>query len=246
MSAFFWILTSTLLMSLIAWIGLILVAFNEETLQKFVQLLVAFTAGTLMAGAILHLIPEAVQRRGTTEGLLVWVLIGFTVFLLLEQLLHWNHEQRLSSDVKAPVTYLILVADGLHNFLGGLAIGGSFLVSPRVGIITWIIAAAHEIPQELGDFAILIHGGWEKRRALIINFISALTIVPGGILAWSMAGTIETILLLPFAAGNFLYIAASNLIPKIKHSETLAEDMVNLVMFILGLLVIYVSTLAVS
>lgn len=177
-----WIVLSASAMSMIAWVGLVLVALGEDVLMRFLRVLAVFAAGALMAGAFLHLIPEAVQKQGTGGYAYMWMLTGLTLFLLMEQRLHWQHDHRLSSSVKVPVTYLILPADGLHNVLGGLAIGGSFHVSPRVGIITWVVAAAHEIPQEFGDFTILVPGGWNKKRALLLNFVSALTIVPGNCL----------------------------------------------------------------
>ena len=239
MTTLSWIILSTFMMSLISWVGLVFVTIGEALLQKFLHLLVSFAAGTLIAGAFLQLIPESLAEHGLHGSIFLWVLAGFSVFLLMEQLLQWHHSHRVGPDVKAPVTYLILVADGLHNFLGGLAIGGSFLISPRVGIVTWFVAAAHEIPQEFGDFAILVHGGWEKRSALFVNFLSALTIIPGGVLAYIMAGSVNTIFLLPFAAGNFIYIAASDLIPEIKHSDSLKYDVLNFFFFVLGLLFIY-------
>jgi zinc and cadmium transporter len=130
------------------------------------------------------------------------------------------------------------LADGLHNFIGGLAIGGSFLVSVKVGIVTWIAAAAHEIPQELADFGILIRGGWQKRQALFYNFVSALSIVPGAVLAYLAAGALDTTFLLPFAAGNFIYIAASDLIPEVKHAQTLRQSLIHFASFGAGVLLI--------
>jgi zinc and cadmium transporter len=117
------------------------------------------------------------------------------------------------------LTYLILIADGVHNFIGGLAVAGAFLIDVRVGIRTWLAAAAHEVPQELGDFGIVIHGGWNKGKALLYNFLSALTFLLGGIIAYSASFALDVTFLLPFAAGNFIYIAAADLIPEIKHHD---------------------------
>jgi zinc and cadmium transporter len=219
MDTLFWIIGSTFAMSLIAWVGLFAGSLKEETLRKILLPLVSFSAGSLIGGAFLHLIPETVAKRGADLGMFLWILLGFSIFFLMEQFLHWHHCHRVPSEHKKPVTYLILIADGLHNFIGGLAIAGSFLVSVEVGITTWLAAAAHEIPQELGDFGILLHGGWEKSRALTFNFLSALTIVPGGILAFLLSSGVDTTFLLPFAAGNFIYIAASDLIPEVKSPE---------------------------
>jgi len=117
----------------------------------------------------------------------------------------------------APLNWLILVADGLHNLLGGMFVGASFLDRIELGVSAWIAAAAHEIPQELGDFAILVNGGWSKQKALLFNFISALTFPLGGLIAYAASKKVDVSLLVPFAAGNFLYIGASDLIPEIKH-----------------------------
>ncbi len=214
-----WIIVAALAMSSIAWIGLITLSIKENLLRKILLYLVAFSAGALLGGAFLHLIPESIHKGGDLLHISLWVLIGFSLFFLMEQFLQWQHSHKVAVDYKAPVSYLILVADGVHNFIGGLAIASSFMVSLEVGIITWIACAAHEIPQELGDFGILIHGGWEKYRALAFNFVSALTILPAGILTFFISVNIDTLYLLPFAAGNFLYIAASDLIPEIKHGK---------------------------
>jgi zinc and cadmium transporter len=117
-----------------------------------------------------------------------------------------------------------LIADALHNFIGGLAVAGAFLIDIRVGISAWIAAAAHEVPQELGDFGILIHGGWKKGRALLYNLLSALTFLIGGLIAYSASLKTDVTFLLPFAAGNFIYIAAADLIPEIKHEESASPN----------------------
>jgi len=219
MNVLLWILLATFGMSLIAWIGLFTLAIKEEILKNILAILVAFSAGALIGGAFFHLIPESIMKFEDTTLLFLWVIIGFSIFFLMEQFLNWHHSHSIPSDYKKPVSYLILIADGLHNFIGGFAIASSFMISIEVGIITWIACAAHEIPQELGDFGILIYSGWKKNRALIFNFLSALTIVPAGILIYFLSSGLDTTFLLPFAAGNFIYIAASDLIPEIKHHD---------------------------
>jgi zinc and cadmium transporter len=163
------------------------------------------------------------------------------MFFLMEQFLSWHHAHSGEANVKEPVTYLILLADGLHNFIGGLAIGASFMVSIEVGVITWVAAAAHEIPQELGDFGILVRGGWGKRAALVANFVSAVTIVPGALLAYYLSADFDITFLLSFAAGNSLYIAASDLIPEVKHDRRLQNNLVHFVAFVSGVGLILVT-----
>ncbi len=243
MNTLFIIILFGFFMSLIAWIGLITLSIKERILRKLLLVLVAFSAGALLGGAFLHLLPESIYQGGEPIIVCIWLLIGFAIFFLLEQFLQWQHQHKVPSEYKQPVGFLILVADGVHNFIGGLAIASSFMVSFEVGVITWIAAAAHEIPQELGDYGVLLHSGWEKRNALIFNFISALTIIPGGIITFFVSGSIDTTFLLPFAAGNFIYIAASDLIPEIKHGkedygESFLTRLGHFSAFIIGILLI--------
>ncbi len=226
-------------MSLIALVGLFTLILKEATLRKIILPLVAMSAGALLGGAFLHMIPESIGKFKTNQMVFIWVLIGFSIFFLLEQFIHWHHCHRVPSEHKQPVTYLILIADAIHNLIGGLAIAGAFIVDMRMGIVTWIAAAAHEIPQELGDFGILIHGGWSKKKALIFNFISASTIILGALLAYFLSNYINIAFLVPLAAGNFIYIACSDLIPEIKHGCSIKNNIIHFIFFILGILLIY-------
>mmetsp|Transcript_18725 Transcript_18725/g.34777 ORF Transcript_18725/g.34777 Transcript_18725/m.34777 type:complete len:344 (-) Transcript_18725:2461-3492(-) len=149
------------------------------------------------------------------------------------------HQTQLQEQIdKTTLNWLILVADGLHNLLGGMFVGASFLDSIELGLSAWIAAAAHEIPQELGDFAILVHGGWSKKKALLFNFFSALAFPLGGLIAYTASKMIEVSFLVPFAAGNFLYIGASDLIPEIKHHHGAAHNAIHFVSFTVGLAVL--------
>lgn len=230
-------------MSLLAWAGLLVCYLKERHFKKIIFSLVAFAAGALLGGAMLHMIPEAIHESSGKTNIFIWVLVGFAMFFLLEQFIHWHHCHKAPSEHKQPVTYLILAADGLHNFLCGMAIASAFVIDIRLGIITWFVAAAHEIPQELGDFGILIHGDWEKSKALIFNFLSALVVVPGALLVYFVSAHINTAFLLAFAAGNFIYIASSDLIPEIKHSENAKGRLLHFSFFSLGLILIYLTTL---
>jgi zinc and cadmium transporter len=238
MSTFIWIIGSTLAMSLIAWIGLLTLFLKEKLLKKIIMPLVSFSAGALLGGAFLHMLPEAITKMDNLLSIFLWLLFGFSLFFLLENFIKWHHCHETPSNHKKPVTYLILIADGLHNFIGGLAIAGAFIVDIQVGIVTWLACAAHEIPQELGDFGILIHGGWHKKKALLFNFFSALTIVLGGLIAYLISTKIDVAFLLPFAAGNFIYIACSDLIPEIKQKTDLKINLIHFITFIIGILLI--------
>ena len=166
------------------------------------------------------MIPASLKADISIVAIGVLTISGFSAFFILEQFLHWRHTHKVAVDRKEPLTYLILLGDGLHNFLGGMAIAGTFLIDIRLGIASWLAAAAHEVPQELGDFAVLVDGGWSKRSALFFNFLSGLTFLLGGIIAYLLSFRVDVSWLIPFAAGNFIYIGASDLIPKVNNEAT--------------------------
>jgi zinc and cadmium transporter len=190
------------------------------------------------------MIPAGIARSGSNTGFYVWVLAGFSAFFVLEQLLHWHHCHRATASCRHPLTYLILIGDGLHNFLGGFAIAGTFIADVRLGVMAWLAAAAHEIPQELGDFGVLIHGGWSKRQALLFNLLSASTFLAGGLLAYAVSFTVDVSFLIPFAAGSFLYIGASDLVPEVKEHEKLAVNLQNFLSFLAAVTLMLVIKLA--
>jgi len=222
-------------MSAIALVGSVTLVLREETLRRILLPLVAFAAGSLIGGAFLHMIPAGIELYGNTISFYVWILAGFCVFFALEQLLHWHHCHRASASCKRPLTYLILIGDALHNFIGGLAVASTFIADIRLGIMAWLAAAAHEIPQELGDFGVLIHGGWEKRKALLFNVLSALTFLAGGLVAYTVSFNFDISFLIPFAAGNFIYIGASDLVPEVKEHENLRDNITNFLAFVSGI-----------
>ncbi|MEJ8566094.1 ZIP family metal transporter [Elongatibacter sediminis] len=229
-----WILVGGIAMSAIAMIGGISVLLPRETLQRLLLPSVSVAAGTLFGGALFHMIPEG-GRHVELLQTGIWIATGFSLFLALELFLQWHHSHRPDPDGRRPFTFLVLIGDGLHNFLGGLAIGSTFLLDPRAGIMAWIAAAAHEIPQEFGDFGCLVHGGWSRRRALLFNFISALTFPIGALLAYFASRQFEVSGLVLLGAGNFIYIAASDLIPEIKTQTGLLHAMIHLSCFVGGL-----------
>lgn len=222
-------------MSSIALVGSLTLLLQRETLDRILLPLVAFAAGSLIGGAMFHMIPAAVEEMQNSTATYVWLATGFTMFLGFEQLLNWRHSHSQSPDDRQPLTYLMLAADGLHKLIDGLFVGASFLVSTKLGLIAWLAAAAHEIPQELGDFAVLINGGWPKRKALLCNFLLALTFPLGGVLAYAASASLDVVFLVPFAAGNFLYIAASDLIPEIRKVHGITTNIVHFLAFVAGL-----------
>lgn len=241
--AFAYILAGGILMSAISLVGGVLFFFKEKSLQKLLLPLVALAAGSLLGGAFFFMIPAGLKAMGGANAVFVYILLGFTVFFALEQFLHWHHGHKAGADCRKPLTYLILIGDGLHNFLGGFAIAGVFLTDIRLGMMAWLAAAAHEIPQELGDFGVLVYGGWTKSRALIFNFLSAITFLIGGLLAYGISFHLDVSFLIPFAAGNFIYIGASDLIPEIKHHRHWKSNLIHFLCFFSGLLIIFLMKL---
>lgn len=236
-----WIVVSGIAMSAIALVGSFTLMMPEKTLDRIVLPLVALAAGSLLGGAFFHMLPEAISEIGNDLGVYVWLVVGFLTFFVLEQFLHWHHCHRGISQHR-PLGYIILLADGLHNFIGGMAVAAAFLVDIRVGIVTWLVAAAHEVPQELGDFGILVHSGWNRKRALVFNVLSAVTFLIGGLVAYAISRSIDVALLLPFAAGSFVYIAAVDLLPQISAQIELRDKLMQSLAFAVGLVILLAAT----
>ena len=244
MDTFWWIFLGGVLMSVIALVGSVTLLLSEATLNRVIMPLVAFAAGSLLGGAFFHMLPAALDQSPDSSSVFLWALIGFALFFALEQFLHWHHCHRASSDCRKPLTYLILLGDGLHNFLGGLGVAGVFLIDPRLGLAAWLAAAAHEVPQELGDFGVLIHGGWKKEKALLLNLISGLTFLLGGMVAYAASARIEVGFLVPFAAGSFLYIGASDLVPEVNKHRDVSANVIHFISFVAGIALLWAIRIA--
>lgn len=225
-------------MSSIAMVGSITLALSEEALDRLLIPMVALAAGSLLGGAFLHMLPNAIDALGNTQAVWVWFLAGFTGFFLLEQTLHWHHCHRAVSNHR-PMGHLILVADGLHNFVGGMSVASAFFIDHRVGLVTWFAAAAHEVPQELGDFGILVNSGWGRRSALLYNVASGATFLVGGLVAYVLSGAVDIVFLVPFAAGNFAYIGATDLLPELTTDAAVTSKVTSFAAFFLGLAILW-------
>lgn len=239
MSILFWVLISTFLVSLLSLIGVFTLILKDELLKKVVSFLVNLSIGVLMGVAFLDLIPEAVKKIGA-KNIFLYVLIGFFLFFLIEKLLHWRHCHEEHCPVHT-FAYINLLGDAVHNLTDGLIIGASFVVSFHLGVAAVLAVVFHEIPHEIGDFGVLIYAGFKKTKALFFNFITALAAIFGGILGFYLSSYINNFLvfLLPFAAGGFIYIAASDLIPEARKEHNIKKSLLSFIIAVIGILLIY-------
>jgi len=227
------IIASSFLISLIAFVGVVSLAIKDEVLDRILLYLVGFAAGALIGGAFLHLLPETVERS-TSMNVFLALSFGFFLFFLLEKLV-WRHCHKGKCEVH-PFAYVNLIGDGVHNFIDGLVIAASFLSNIQLGIVTSFAVAFHEIPQEIGDFGVLVYGGLGKSKALILNFFAGLMVIVGGLVGYFLQSYIgeSMIFILPFAAGGFIYIAASDLIPELHKEVNPRRSLVSSAVFLLG------------
>ncbi len=209
--------------SLVSLVGLFGLSLKEQLLRSSLFALVSLAVGALLGDAFIHLIPEAYESGMPVLSISLSIIAGILIFFVVEKALHWHHHQGIEDKEHAerPLGSLILVSDGFHNFIDGLIIATSYMVSIEVGIATTIAVILHEIPQEIGDFGVLIHAGYSKWKALWFNFLSGLAAVVGALTAFLLGTLTESIVLMlvPVAAGGFIYIALSDLIPEL-HGHT--------------------------
>lgn len=215
MTPLLWILASSVILAVISLAGGLALLISRSKFKDIISHLVSLSAGALLGGALVHLIPESIDELGNNLTTSLLVVGGLVFFYILEQFIHWHHCHREVEDHVHPVSYLLLVADSVHNFIDGLAVASSFVISPDLGLATLIAVSTHELPQELGDFGVMIHSGWSVRKALWINLLSSLTFLVGALVAYFVSTSINISYLLPIAAGGFIYIAAVDLLPQV-------------------------------
>ncbi len=232
-----WILISTFVVSLISLIGIFTLAIKGQLLQKILFALIGFSAGALIGGAFLHILPEALEKT-RSEVVFYYLILGIVLFFLMERYFYWRHcHEESACDIHA-FTYLNLIGDGFHNFIDGMVIAASFIVSIKLGIVTTLAIILHEIPQELGDFGVLIYGGFSKQKALLYNFISALMAMIGAIAGYFISDFARGFsnFILPLTAGGFIYIATSDLIPQIHKERDLKRSTLAFIAFLFGII----------
>jgi zinc and cadmium transporter len=243
MNQFAIILLSVFSVSVVSLVGIFTLLLNERLLNKALFILIAGAAGTLLGAAFLDLIPEALEKGG--PPVMGAVLMGMVFFFIMERFIFWRHCHDGVCDIHT-FTYLNLIGDGVHNFLDGMVIAAAYLSSETdisLGLITTVAIISHEIPQEIGDFGILIYGGFSKYKALLFNFLTALTAFGGATSFYFFSTLIEGTItfLLAFAAGGFIYIAAADLIPELHKELDFRRSALQLTILLAAIAVIWSS-----
>lgn len=229
-------LISVLAVGLISLVGLAVLSVDKERLSRSVSVLVSLAVGTLLGGAFVHLLPEAYEAlEAMTASILV--LGGIIGFFVLEKFLHWHHRHNTANHVH-PVGYINLAADAIHNFIDGVLVAAAYIVSLPLGVATTIAVIAHEIPQEIGDFGVLIHAGFTRTKALLFNFFSAMLAVVGAlaVLTLSQKVTDLAVYMIPLAAGGLIYIAGSDLLPEISRERSQRKSFIQLTAILTGII----------
>ncbi|MEK6918044.1 MAG: ZIP family metal transporter [Nanoarchaeota archaeon] len=240
LSVWLYTLVSVIVVSLVSLIGIITLSIKSDKLQKLLIYLISFAAGALFADAFLHLLP-GLAKDGLKIKIPIFILTGIVVFFVIEKIVHWQHcHMPITKNHVHSLAIMNLVGDGFHNFLDGLIIATSYIISVPAGIATTLAVLIHEIPQEMGDFGILIYGGYTKKKALLINFLTALTAIIGAIagllLSKYVSGTKE--LITAIAIGGFIYIAGSDLIPELHKGYSTKKALLQLLFFLIGIALI--------
>ncbi len=236
------ILLANLLVSFISILTFGLLSINHKKLNNFLLAFIAFAAGALLGDAFIHILPESSALIGGVPAFVI-ALLGFSAFFLLEKILHYHHCPEANCENKdfeertlKPVAKLSLLSDGVHNFFDGLAIGASFLVNIALGWATTFGIMVHEIPQEIGDNAVLIYSGMRRKKVLFYNYLVSLTSILGSLLTYFLGTRLNTLnnYILPFVAGSFIYLAASDLIPELKEEKHFGHFILEFLSFLLG------------
>lgn len=233
-----WIYTliAVVIVSLISFFGAIVMIIKQRFMKKILILMVSFAAGAMLGDVFLHMIPELAHEEALNLNSSIFILVGILIFFVLEKIIHWRHcHLSACKDHPHPLAFMNLVGDAVHNFIDGVLIAGSFMLSIPVGIATTIAVILHEIPQEMGDFGVLLHSGMKPRRALMFNFLSALTAVAGALIVLIIGTNIDiTGFIIPITIGGFLYIANADLIPELHKETKISQSVMQLISILIG------------
>ena len=243
MNIWLYSIISVLIVSLISFSGALTLVIKKEKLKDLLIYFVSFSAGALLGDVFIHLLPEVVEEYSHSISLIfIYVLVGILTSFILEKIICWRHcHLPITKNHIHNFAWMNLWGDFFHNFIDGLTIAASYLLNTGAGIATTLAVAFHEIPQEIGDFGVLLHGGFKIKKALFLNFLTALSAVIGTLISLFLNNRIEnlTLFLAPFAAGNFIYIASSDLIPELHKETIIKKGIIQIVTFLLGVGVMY-------
>ena len=247
MQAWGWALASVTVVSLVSLIGLVAISSNRAGIQRVIFVTVSLAVGAMFGDAFIHLLPQSFRSaEGSTLSTSLYALAGVLLFFLLEKFLLWRHEHipHYGACIH-PVGYVNVVADGLHNFIDGLLIASSYLVSLPVGLGTTLAVLLHEIPQEIGDFGVLLHAGFRPLQAVGVNLLSAAMAILGAILALLAGGFLKPLptIILPLTAGGFIYIAGSDLVPELHKEREPVKSLVQFLAISAGIGLMWLLTL---
>lgn len=235
-------LASVAVVSSISLIGLITLSIKLEKLKKALLPLISFSAGALLGGVFIHLLPEIASKQGFDINVSLMVLAGILIFLVLEKIICWRHcHVPTSKDHPHSLGIMNLVGDGLHNFTDGAIIAAAYITSPSLGLATTLAVLFHEIPQEIGDFSVLLYAGFSKTKALLFNFFSSLLALLGAVLTLLACAYFTHLgnFLVPLTAGGFIYIASADLIPELKKEPDFKKSLVQLISLLTGILLMW-------
>jgi zinc and cadmium transporter len=234
-------LSAALIISIISIVGIFFVGIRGNKLNKILLVLLSFSAGALLGGAFFHLLPEAIEEFGEPHNIFKFALFGMAGFYILERVLRWHHCHEGKCDTHKHLGVMNLVGDGVHNLIDGIVLASAFVVDVRLGVAVAISIAMHEIPQEIGDFGVLVYAGFSKFKALMYNFLSAAFAILGVVIGYILVDKVESInmFLLPFAAGGFIYIAMSDLIPELHKESSFKKSFLYFVVLIIAVLFMF-------
>jgi zinc and cadmium transporter len=250
-----WIIAATLVGGLLSVALAAVLSFT--VLNRFVKHLVSFSVGALLAAALLNLIPEAIESAMHPHDLGVTLLAGLLVFFVLEKLALWrhahhddhhhhghHHQHADAPSTGKPAALMIIVGDGVHNFADGVLLAAAFLQDIKLGIATTVAVVAHEVPQEIGDFMVLLNSGMARRKALLLNLAASLTAVVGGVLGYFVLSTLQPFIpyVIVFAAASFIYIAVADLVPELHRNHKPSVAPLQLALILLGVVIVAITS----
>ena len=239
-------LGSVILVSLLSLVGILTLSFNRARLRKLLIFMVAFAVGALFGDVFIHLLPESFEKIGANLTTALLVISGFLVFFVLEKFIRWRHVGSAAGEKQVrPVVTMNLIGDAAHNLIDGMLIAASYMVSVPIGITTTLAILLHEIPQEIGDFGILVHGGLSVRKALLFNLMAATLAIFGALITLVIGEQFRDFAayLLPLTAGGFIYIAGPDLIPELQQERKISVSVVQLIALLLGIAIMALLTL---